>query len=195
MDRSDDMTQLLKLWQTGDKEAEAKVAILAERELKKMVRMESSRKHMAYRTTEMYDELFLRLMEKPPDVDYKNRRHFYAICARIFRQILADAFRNKSAQKRGSGLPDLVFDAELMGSRDHGFRVGDLSCALEDFEKLDPLKARVVDLKFYGGLTTGEIAEEMQISEPTVKRYFKIARTWLYRYLTETNEPGEWDQG
>ncbi len=184
MTHSKDITQLLKLWQTGDKEAEAQLVDVVQRDIKQIVRRELSGKNLAFKTTEMFDELFLRLLEKPPSVDYKNRNHFYAICAKIFKNIIADEFRSRNAQKRGSGLPDLVFESEIFTHEERPIRIGELSCALEEFEKMDSQKALMVELRFFVGLSVQETAQIMNISTPTVKRGIRLAKAWLFDYLT-----------
>jgi RNA polymerase sigma factor (TIGR02999 family) len=132
--------------------------------------------------TGLVHEAYLRLMKDRPD-RWQNRAHFCAIAAHSMRQILIERARARGALKRGGAQPRVTLDEALVAGGEQSFDVLALDRALEDLAKLDPEQARLVELRFFGGLTVEETAEEMHISPATVKRHWAIARAWLAREL------------
>jgi RNA polymerase sigma-70 factor (ECF subfamily) len=127
-------------------------------------------------------EAYLRLLKDRPD-RWQNRAHFCAIAAHSMRQILIERARARGALKRGGAQPRVTLDEALVAGGEQSFDILALDRALEALAKLDPEQARLVELRFFGGLTVEETAEEMNISPATVKRHWAVARAWLAREL------------
>lgn len=132
--------------------------------------------------TGLVHEAYLRLMKDRPD-RWQNRAHFCAIAAHSMRQILIERARARGALKRGGAQPRVTLDEALVAGGERSVDILALDRALENLAKLDPEQARLVELRFFGGLTVEETAEEMNISPATVKRHWAIARAWLAREL------------
>ena len=114
----------------------------------------------------------------------ENRAHFLALCSQIIRRILVDHARRRGYAKRGGNAMRVPLDDVLLGARARGIEVLALDEALESLSKLDPRKGRVVELRYFGGLTIEETAEVLEISPETAKRDWKMAKTWLFSLLT-----------
>ena len=133
--------------------------------------------------TALVHEAYLRLLKDRPD-RWQNRAHFCAIAAHSMRQILIERARARDALKRGGGQPRVTFDEALPAAADApSFDLLALDAALERLAALDPDQARIVELRFFGGLTIEETAEAMGSSPATVKRHWALARAWLAREL------------
>jgi RNA polymerase sigma factor (TIGR02999 family) len=132
--------------------------------------------------TALVHEAYLRLMKDRPD-RWQNRAHFCAIAAHSMRQILIERARARGAQKRGGAQPRVTFDEALVAGGGQSFDLLALEEALQRLARLDPEQARLVELRFFGGLTVEETAEAMSISPATVKRHWAVARAWLAREL------------
>jgi RNA polymerase sigma factor (TIGR02999 family) len=150
--------------------------------------------------TALVHEAFLRL-SKEKNQPWKNRTHFLAIAALSMRQILVQRARARNAEKRGGGAEKIALDESVM--EDHslprhsaqreggpgGVDVLALDAALEKLAALDPQQAKIVELRYFGGLTVEEVAEALEISPATVKRHWTVARAWLHKELTEPVSP------
>ena len=134
--------------------------------------------------TALVHEAYLRLMKDRPD-RWQNRAHFCAIAAHSMRQILIERARARGAVKRGGGGPRVTLDEALLAGEDRSIDLLALDEALERLAALDPEQARLVELRFFGGLTVEETAEAMSISPATVKRHWTIAKAWLARELED----------
>ncbi len=132
--------------------------------------------------TALVHEVYLRLAGGRP-VDWQNRAHFLGVAARVMRRVLADSAVARNAQKRGGGAPRVALDEALDFSEECTVSLSGVDEALRVLERLDPRQGQVVELRFYGGLTTEEIAEVLQISVATVKREWATAKLWLQRAL------------
>ena len=132
--------------------------------------------------TALVHEVYLRLAGDKP-VDWQDRAHFLGIAARIMRRVLADSATARKAQKRGGGMPKVTLDAALDFSDECVVSVDGVDEALRTLEKMDPRQGRIVELRFFGGLTNEEIAEVLGISVATVKREWATAKLWLQRQL------------
>ena len=128
-------------------------------------------------------EAYLRLVQAR-GIRCNNRAHFFALCSQMIRRILVDNARKRGAAKRGEGL-QVSLDEALLGSKGRGVAVEALDDALTALAKIDPRKARVVELRFFGGLSVEETAELLEISEETVTRDWRVAKTWLFRELAQ----------
>lgn len=137
--------------------------------------------------TALVHEAYLRLMKDRPD-RWQNRAHFCAIAAHSMRQILIERARARGALKRGGAQPRVTLDEALVAGGERSFDFIALDQVLERLNALDPEQARLVELRFFGGLTIEETAEAMQISPATVKRHWTVARAWLARELEGTSQ-------
>lgn len=183
--QSGEITQLLLAWRGGDAEALTALMPVTYRSLKAVAArlLRGERRGQTLETTALVHEAYLRLAELE-GVGWKDRAHFYAITARMMRQILVDHARFRGAQKRGSDQVKISVD-ELEPKADIT-RPADLLAlddALRDLTEIDPERARVVELRFFGGLGREEIAEVLGISSATVARRWRSARAWLLSYL------------
>lgn len=180
-----DVTVLLKRWTEGDSAALSQLLPIVYGELQQLashhLRGELNRHTM--QTTALVHEAYLRMAGQQAK-QWKNRGHFLAVCSQLLRQVLVDAARSRRAVKRNSGIAPLDLDAMLPAAAiqsDEGLIA--LNDALVELAKLDPLKAQVVDLKYFGGFSVEEIAEMLEMSPTSVKRYWSVARAFLYNEL------------
>jgi RNA polymerase sigma factor (TIGR02999 family) len=134
--------------------------------------------------TALVHEVYLQLLGDQP-IDWKNRAHFLGISARIMRRILSDSAVARRAQKRGGGATIVVLDEALEFSAECAISLSGVDEALRSLEALDPRQGKIVELRFFGGLTIEEVAEVLQISPATVKREWATAKLWLQRALCE----------
>jgi RNA polymerase sigma-70 factor (ECF subfamily) len=137
--------------------------------------------------TALVHEAYLRLLKDKPD-RWKNRAHFCAIAAHSMRQILIERARARGAQKRGGAQPRVTLDEALVAGGNRAIDLVALDEALERLAAIDPEQARLVELRFFGGLTVEETAEAMDISPATVKRHWTVARAWLARELEGSSQ-------
>jgi RNA polymerase sigma factor (TIGR02999 family) len=178
-----DITGLLQRWRDGSRDAEDELMRAVYPILRDLARARLRRMagDFTLRATELANEAYARL--SGVDVDWKSRVHFFAVAARAIRNIVVDHARAQASEKRGGGLPFVALElaAEVAGDDTVDMRVDWLSvhAALDELEVLDASVARVVELKFFSGLTTDEIAEAANISRATVVRDWRFARAWL----------------
>jgi RNA polymerase sigma factor (TIGR02999 family) len=184
---SSDVTQLLAAWGAGDPTAAERLvpAVYAElrRQAARAMRREGDNTLQA---TGLVHEAYLRLVDQRR-VAWKSRAHFFGIAAQLMRRILVDHARARHAAKRGGGLQQLTLgdaDAAVPASADDGVEVVALHETLERLAALDPTQARIVELRYFGGLSIEETAEALDVSPATVKREWAIARAWLRRELS-----------
>lgn len=133
--------------------------------------------------TALVHEAYLRLL-KDDSLSFQNRAHFLAIAARSMRQILVEHARARGAKKRGGQRQRVTLDEGAAAAPPREVELVALDAALERLERIDPAHARIVELRFFGGLTNEEAAEALNVSPATVKRRWAVARAWLYRELT-----------
>ena len=176
-----DITALLKDWSGGDREALERLMPIVYGELKRLASsyLRSERSDHTLQPTALVHEAYLRLQGQR-QVVWSNRAHFFGIAARIMRRILVDHARRRRAAKRDAAVlrVTLVDDAA-----DRAPELIALDSALTNLERLDPQQARVVELRYFGGLTVEETAEAAGISTATVKREWRTARAWLRREI------------
>jgi RNA polymerase sigma factor (TIGR02999 family) len=183
-----DVTQLLLAWSGGDPSAGERLlpAVYAElhRQAARAMRRESSEHTL--QATALVHEAYLRLVDQQRVV-WRNRAHFFGIAAQVMRRVLVDHARERHAAKRGGGAPQLVLgeaDAVSAPAAEDGVDILALHEALERLAALDPDQARLVELRYFGGLSIEETAEALGVSPATVKREWAIARAWLRRELS-----------
>ena len=178
------VTELLAQWSHGDDAALAELTPLVYEELRRLAHhhMGGERPDHTLQTTALVNEAYLRLAGQT-NPSWQNRAHFFALAARAMRQILVNYAKSYRAQKRGGGAIKVELDEAAIVSPEQSKAIVDLNEALERLGTLDSRKARVVELKYFGGLNHGEIAEVMKISTVTVRRDWVFARAWLYTEL------------
>jgi RNA polymerase sigma factor (TIGR02999 family) len=135
-----------------------------------------------YQTTDLIHEAYLKLVDNSQK-EWQNRAHFFGVASRAMRHILVDYARSKNSQKRGGSARSVTLDETAIMATGVSGEIVALDGALETLEKLDARKVQVVEMKFFGGLTTDEIAKVLKMSPETVKRDWRFARTWLRREL------------
>ena len=177
------MTRLLLAWRAGDETALAQLTPLVHKELQRIARgcMRGERPRDSFQATALVHEAYLRLVETQ-HVNWQNRAHFLAIAARLMRRILVDLARARQYQKRGGGAVRVSF-TDVLAVRDKSQDLVALDEALSALARLDERRSRVVELRFFGGLTVEETAAVLRVSPETVMRDWKLARTWLRREL------------
>src|ERR1700693_4599523 len=179
-----DVTLMLKRVSNGDQDAVATLIPVLYDELRKLAGyyLRKERPDHTLQATALVHEAYLRLVDQR-EVEWKNRGHFFAVSAQLMRRILVDYARGHCAVKRGAGLPDLSLDQALDFSTDQSEELVNLDELLTRLTAMDPQQGRVVELRFFGGLSVDETAELMGISAPTVKRDWAMAKAWLGHQL------------
>jgi RNA polymerase sigma factor (TIGR02999 family) len=180
------VTALLRDWESGQPTAFDKLVELAYPELRRIAKRQCSREGISstLQSTAVVNEAWLRLAQTPQP-DYKDRTHFFAFASRLMRTILIDHARAKKSQKRGGGIASFtLIDSDAVTSPPE-VEILDLNAALEELEILDPMQGRIVELRYFTGLSIPETAEAVGVSESTVKREWIVAKTWIRRRLTE----------
>jgi RNA polymerase sigma factor (TIGR02999 family) len=190
-EESVEITLLLRAWGRGDSAALDRLTPLVYERLRRMARsyMRTERPGHTLQATALVNEAFLRLVETR-NLDWTDRAHFFAVCARIMRRILVDAARSRAATKRG-GNADRVQHSTAINLDQLPNPVSEISaqvCALDEalnvLAQIDPRRAHVIELRFFGGLTVDETAQALQTSPQTVMRDWRLARAWLARELS-----------
>jgi RNA polymerase sigma-70 factor, ECF subfamily len=180
-----EVTGLLRAWGQGDETALQKLVPLVYDQLHTAARryMAGERQGHTLQTTALIHETYLRLVNVR-QVKWQNRAHFFAICAQLMRRILVDFARSYGYQKRGGGRQRVDFEDALTVSSQPGANLVALDEALRRLAEVDERKSRVVELRFFGGLSVKETAEVMKVSGDTVMRDWKLAKVWLLRELS-----------
>jgi RNA polymerase sigma factor (TIGR02999 family) len=181
---SHDVTGLLQAWGRGDEQALQKLVPLVYDQLRVAARhyMAGERLGHTLQTTALIHETYLRLVDVRR-IKWQNRAHFLAICAQLMRRILIDFARSRHYQKRGGAAPRVEFNESLVLTSQPDANLLALDEALNRLALLDPRKSRVVELRFFGGLSVKDTAEVMKVSPDTVMRDWKLAKVWLLRDL------------
>jgi len=190
---ADEVTLLLQAWGRGEPEAFDRLAPLVYNELRRLARYHMARERQGHtlQPTALVHEVYLRLADLH-SLQWKNRVHFFAISSQIIRRVLVDFARLRQRRKRGGSQVKLSLDECAELSESHDAALVALDDALMALETADARKCRVVEMKFFAGLSTEEIAESLQVSPETVLRDWKLAKLWLLRELSakEAHEPG-----
>jgi RNA polymerase sigma factor (TIGR02999 family) len=179
-----EVTQILQQWSAGDHEAPARLMPLVYNELRRLARSYLHRENREHtlQPTALVHEAYLRMVDQTR-VSWQNRAHFYGIAASMMRRVLVDHARGRAAGKRGGAAIRLSTDDIQIPIEERAADFVALDEALEELAKFDERKCRIVELRFFGGLTDEEIAEVLGISTRTVLRDWKTARLWLFREL------------
>jgi RNA polymerase sigma factor (TIGR02999 family) len=186
MTRPDDITDLLRAWSRGDSEALEKLLPLVDRELKVIARAFMLRERTGHtlQTTALVNEIILSLIADRP-IEWRSRKHFYAIVTWRMRNFLIEYARGRMREKRGGKDAERVdLDEAILMSDEMSREMVELDEALTALEEIDKRKALIVQHRYFGGLTTEEIADLLDISPSTVDREWRFARSWLKREIT-----------
>lgn len=178
-----EITHLLNAWCQGDQQALEQLAPVVESELRRLARLYLSKEAPGnvLQPTALVNEAYLRLIEWST-VEWQNRAHFYAVAAKMMRRVLVNQAVAHHRQKRGGGAV-LVSLTQAGGEADRSTDVVTLDEALQSLAKFDDRKSRIIELRFFVGLSTDETAEVLGISSRTVHREWDLARAWLFREL------------
>jgi RNA polymerase sigma factor (TIGR02999 family) len=184
---SSEITGLLKAWSTGDDAALAKLAEYVYPELRAMARrhMRNEREANTLQTTALVNEVYLRLVDVTK-VEWQQRAQFFAMAAQMMRRILVDAARARSADKRGGRAVKVNLEETAVLASTPNRSIIALDEALTAFAQVAPRQAKVVELRYFGGLTEDEITATLKISPRTVRRDWDLAKAWLLRELSHT---------
>jgi RNA polymerase sigma factor (TIGR02999 family) len=183
---SQDFTKLLKSAQNGNRQSLDEFLPLVYDELKKIAayKLSLERKNHTLQATALVHEAYLRMIDQH-SVDWKNRSHFFALAAEMMRRILVNYAETHNAKKRGEGQTMISLDdAENLAIAESEVDLIFLDNALNELAEFDSQQAKIVEMKFFGGLTNEEVAEVLGISDSTVKREWRLARAWLTTKLT-----------
>jgi RNA polymerase sigma factor (TIGR02999 family) len=180
------VTALLRAWHDGDGTALDALIPLVESELRRLARIHMARERRDHtlQTTALVNEAFIRLVDAQ-GVRWQDRAHFLGITSRLMRRVLVDHARTRGSRKRGGGAEKVSLDEEMLASPPFVVDVLALDRALEALAAIDERKSRVIEMRFFGGMTVAETAEVLNVSADTVKRVWRFAKFWLLRELEE----------
>jgi RNA polymerase sigma-70 factor, ECF subfamily len=186
-----EITDLLQAWRRGDESALGKLTPQVYRELHRAAKgcMRAERDGHTLQTTALINELYLRLTDLK-EINWQNRAHFFALCARQMRRILTDQARARQSHKRGDGVQPISLDEAPFVTVRSQPEVLQVDNALSALAKVDLRKSQVVELRFFGGLSVEETAEVLQVSPDTVVRDWRLAKAWLLRELSQETLDG-----
>jgi RNA polymerase sigma factor (TIGR02999 family) len=181
----EEISALLTAWSGGDHTALNRLVAAVYPEMRRMARqqLEWQNKDHTLQSAALANEAYLKLI-RAHGIHCENRSQFFALCAQVIRQILVDHARSRKYAKRGGAAERIPLDEAVLGMPTGGVEVLALDEALTALAAFDPRKARVVELRYFGGLSVAETAEVLSVSQVTVLRDWRIARTWLFRALS-----------
>ena len=184
MNTANEVTQLLCMWSGGDGAALESLMEAVYAELRRLAHSYLRRERPGHtlQSTALVHEAYLRLIDQK-NVTWQNRAHFFGIAASMMRRILVDHARSRQASKRGKGVSLLVLDEAIAGSGPRDLNLVALDRALDSLAEIDPQQSRIVELRFFAGLSIEDTAEVLKISPATVKREWAMAKAWLYREM------------
>ena len=182
-----EITGLLQAWSSGDEAALARLAEYVYPELRAMARrhMRNEREANTLQTTALVNEVYLRLVDVSK-IEWQQRAQFFAMAAQMMRRILVDAARARGTNKRGGGAVKISLDEAVMPANTPSRLIVAVDDALTAFAQVAPRQAKVVELRYFGGLTEEEITGALKISPRTVRRDWDLAKAWLLRELSHT---------
>lgn len=188
MEKVPAITEILRDWNSGNVSAKEQLLPYVYDELKRQARhyMSRERNDHTLQPTALVHEMFLRISEQS-GLDWQNRSHFFGVAAHLMRQILVDHARKHSAAKRGSNTIHFSIDDLQVPVEQRAESIIALHEALERLSEYDENQSKVVEMRFFGGLSIAEIAEAMNISERTVGREWSAAKLWLFREMSESS--------
>jgi|SRR5271157_315117 len=183
-----DITGLLDDWRNGDQEALNRLIPLVYDELHQLAARQMRRERTTHtlQSTALVHEVYLRLIDQRR-VQWHDRDHFFAVASQIIRRILVSHARSRKAAKRGGARTTLVLDESIAAPGHREIDLEALDDALEALARLNSQQARIVELRFFGGLSIESTADFLQTSPATVKRHWNVARAWLYREISRSS--------
>ena len=183
-----EVTQLLVAWGEGDAAARDELMPLVYEELRRLAHRYMGRERIGHtlQTSGLVNEAYLRLIDQR-QVQWQNRNHFFGIAAQMMRRILVDYARSRGYAKRGGNACQVSLEEAMIVSEDRAAEVVALDDALKGLAEVDVRKSRIVELRFFGGLSIEETAEVLAVSEGTVMRDWTLAKAWLRREITADN--------
>jgi len=186
-----EVTQLLHAWSQGDTAALEALIPLVYGDLRKRARycMARERPDHSMQTSDLVNEAYLRLVGSKP-VGWESRQHFFAIAARLMRQILVEHARSRRQLKRGGGVRQVPLDEGLLVCREQERGLLALDEALTALAANDERKSKVVELRVFGGLSMQETAKVLKVSPQTVRRDWRLAKAWLFREISQSADEG-----
>jgi RNA polymerase sigma factor (TIGR02999 family) len=184
------ITELLDAWSSGDKSALEKLVPLVVPDLRHIAKrhLDRERRGHSLQTTALVNEIYLRLVGMKK-VNWKDRAHFFAATSNLVRRILVDAARARQSHKRGGHAVKVTFNEGLVVSEQRSMDLAALDDALNTLSAVDPRKAKMVELRFFGGLSVKETAEVLNVAPNTVLRDWKLAKAWLWHEMKGGKEP------
>ena len=194
---SRNISGLIAAWGEGDEQALSRLMPLVYPELRRIARHHLGRRQAVHtlESAALANEAYLKLV-RAGSVACESRVHFLALCSQIIRRILVDHARSRGYAKRGGNAEHVPLDHLLLGAQARGIELLALDEALEALSKIDARKGRVVELRYFGGLSVEETAEVLGISPETAKRDWKMAKAWLFGELTaEKGRTSSWQAG
>jgi len=186
---SEEITQLLIDWNGGSQEALEKLLPLVERELRRIARRHMRREDTNHtlQTTALINEAYLKLV-KQRGVQWQNRAHFFAIASQLMRRVLLDHARTQQRLKRGGGAEQVDLNGAAVFTREKSDELIALDQALKRLEEFDPVKSRIVEMRYFAGLSVEEVAEVLGVAPVTVMRHWSLAKAWMRRELLSQNQ-------
>jgi RNA polymerase sigma factor (TIGR02999 family) len=187
-DLSQSVDALLATWQAGDQESLRRLVPLVSNELRRLARynLRNERRDHTLQSAALVHEAYLLLVRQEP-TRFENRAHFLAVCAQLMRQILVQHARRRNAAKRNAGYK-LTLDETATAAPTRIVDVAALDDALHELAKLDPQQSRIVELRYFGGLSIEETAQVVGVSPATVKRHWMTAKVWLQNQISKAGQ-------
>lgn len=178
------ITELLTAWNKGDREALDKLIPVVESELRRIAHnfMRRENPHHSLQTTGLINETYLKLIDQR-DVNWQNRAHFFALSSQIMRRVLINYARSRLTEKRGGDIPQINLADVTIVSPEKSEELIALDEALDKLAKIDPVKCRIVEMRYFGGMTIEETSEVLGIAPTTVSLHWRLARAWLARKI------------
>lgn len=184
MEKTDMITELLTAWSNGEENALEQLMTVVERELRRIAHrfMRKENEQITLETSALVNETYLKLI-KQRSVRWQNRSHFYALSAQIMRRILINHARDRTAQKRGGKTPNLSLEEAAMLTISESFELVALDEALTRLAEFDNVKSRIVELRYFGGLTVDETAQILNLTPLAVNSQWRVAKAWLAKEI------------
>lgn len=186
----DDLTRLLHEWALGDAQALPRLMDAAYPELHRIAARHLSRERRGHtlQPTALVSEAYLRLVRQPAGKEWQDRAHFFAVAARVVRAVLVDHARARLASKRGGGAISVELSDAVASVPAPSVDLIDLHAALTALEQVDPQQSRIVEFRYFGGLSIDETAEVLAVSASSVDRDWLLAKTWIRRHMTRQGQ-------
>lgn len=189
---TNEVTQLLLAWGNGDRDALDRLMPLVYAELRRLAGyyLVGERRGHTLQATALVNEAYLQLVDSGTR-EWQNRAHFFGVAAQMMRRVLVDHARSRNSLKRGGGAQQVTFDEGAIVSHERVAEIVALDDALSALAAFDERKSRIVELRFFGGLSIEETATVLQVSPGTVMRDWTLAKAWLQREMSKGNDDGQ----